>query len=147
MHITTHRYPACVLSLIAGTTLLVACGRDDQRTPGQKVDAVIAQAERKTNQAAASARDMGRDAKEAFATGTDAIANKAKDVAISAEVKALFARDTKLSAIAIDVDSSAGHVVLRGTAPDAVSRTHAAELARGVNGVTSVTNELKVRGG
>ena len=75
----------------------------------------------------------------------DVIGSKAKDMAITAEVKTRLARDSQLSALAINVDTNEGRVVLRGTAPDTAARTQATELARSVDGVQGVDNVLTVQ--
>jgi osmotically-inducible protein OsmY len=45
--------------------------------------------------------------------------DKVKDAAIITAVNAKIAGDPKLSVIRINVDTVNGHVLLRGTAPDA----------------------------
>jgi osmotically-inducible protein OsmY len=49
-----------------------------------------------------------------------------------------------LSGSRIEVSVQQGAVTLRGSVPDALAIARAAELASGVEGVTSVVNELKV---
>ena len=139
------RGTALVLPLLAGLSLLVACDRQDNRTVGQKTDQAVASAERKADEIGADARQAGRDARQAVGEAADAAANKSRDAAITAEVKARLVRDTQLSALAINVDTEAGRVVLRGSAPDTGSRSRATELARGVDGVVSVDNDLSVQ--
>ena len=139
------RLPAALLALLASTVMLSACGRDDNRSAGQKVDSAVATSERKASEVAAQTREAARDAKQAVITGADAMGNTAKDMAITAEVKSRLARDTQLSALAINVDTSSGKVVLRGNAPDTGSRGRATELARAVDGVVDVNNELTVQ--
>lgn len=161
---STHgRCAALVLSAIVGGTALSGCNRNDDRTVGQKVDAAIATTERKASEATAETREAGRDLRRAASDATgdarqaandatrdarqaaEAIGNKSKDVAITAEVKARLVKEPTLSALAINVDTSAGRVVLRGNAPDTASRSRATELARGVDGVVAVDNELNVQ--
>lgn len=139
------RANALVLPLLAGLSLLAACDRQDHRTVGQKTDQAVASAERKADQLGADMRQAGRDAKQAVGDAADTVANKSRDAAITAEVKGRLARDSTLSAMAINVDTEAGHVVLRGTAPDAAARGRATELARGVDGVVAVDNDLSVQ--
>jgi hyperosmotically inducible periplasmic protein len=69
----------------------------------------------------------------------------ASDMAITANIKTRLAADARLSALAINVDTTAGQVVLRGTAPDTAARTQASELARAVEGVVGVDNALTVQ--
>ena len=139
------RGSALVLPLLAAVSLLAACDRQDNRTVGQKTDQAVASAERKANEIGAEARQAGRDARQAMGDAADAVADKSRDAAITAEVKARLARDTQLSALAINVDTTSGRVVLRGTAPDTGSRSRASELARSVDGVVSVDNDLSVQ--
>lgn len=151
------RRAAIALPLVAALSVLAACDRGaDERTAGQKTDDAIASAERRADQAAAEMRQAGReaaadvreaarDAGQAVGNAADTVASKSRDAAITAEIKSRLARDTTLSALAINVDTEAGRVVLRGSAPDSSSRSRATELARGVDGVVSVANELAVQ--
>lgn len=125
--------------LLAAVTLLAACDRkDDSSTAGQKVDKAIASTERKATELGDRAREAGKDT-------ADAVATKARDLTITTSVNAKLAADDRLSALAINVDTVGGRVVLRGTAPDADSRTRATALAKGVEGVSEVTNEISVQ--
>jgi osmotically-inducible protein OsmY len=67
------------------------------------------------------------------------------DAAITASVAAGLAKDPDLSAIKIDVDTKAGAVSLKGPAPTAAAKARAEEIAKGVQGVTSVNNQLEVK--
>jgi len=69
-----------------------------------------------------------------------------KDAAITAAINAELARDQALSAIKVNVDTNAGKVLLRGTAPTALAREKATTLARHVDGVVSVDNQLQIGG-
>ncbi|MCL4183803.1 MAG: BON domain-containing protein [Burkholderiaceae bacterium] len=75
----------------------------------------------------------------------DASTSKAKDAMITTAINAELARDSKLSSLRIDVDTSNGNVALHGTAPDADSRERATQLASSVDGVKSVDNQLTVQ--
>jgi len=142
---TLIRSSATVLAL-AAATMLGACSRDDarsdvrtdNRTVGQQTDAAIATTERK-------ASEMATNISQGASNAADAVGSKAKDMAITAEVKTRLAGDTQLSALAINVDTNDGRVVLRGTAPDTAARTQATELARSVDGVLGVDNVLTVQ--
>jgi hypothetical protein len=135
-----------LLTLLAAAALLQACGRkDDDRTVGQKVDAVVSRTEQRAGEMKADATQAGRDAGQAISSTTDKVVGKAKDAAITAEVKAKLAGDSQLSALAINVDTVDGRVVLRGVAPDTASRSRATELARAVDGTSQVENELSVQ--
>ena len=92
-----------------------------------------------------STREAAGNVREGMGNAADAVANKSKDMAITAAVNARLAGDQRLSALSINVDTAGGRVVLRGTAPDTAARARAAELARSVDGVSEVNNELSVQ--
>jgi hyperosmotically inducible periplasmic protein len=145
---TLRRGGAVLLPLLASLSLLGACQRQDDRTDptiGQRTDQAVASAERKANEVAADVRQAGREARQAIGATADSVANKPRAAAITPEVKARLARDPAVSALAINVDTEGGRVVLRGSAPSGDARSRATELARGVDGVVSVDNDLTVR--
>jgi osmotically-inducible protein OsmY len=74
------------------------------------------------------------------------IGDKIDDAMITTSVKAEFAKDANLSAMKINVDTSQGRVVLKGSAPSNEAREHATTLAQNVKGVVAVDNQLKVGG-
>ena len=103
-----------------------------------------ADAMREGADATKDAGEMKADAKQAAATATEKVKGTASDVAITTEVNARLARDTQLSALRINVDTTEGQVVLNGSAPDAAARERARTLAVGVDGVRGVDNRLIV---
>lgn len=114
---------------------LAACNRaEEPRTAGEKVDVAVGKVK--------EAAEQARTATEQAAAGAKAAVT---DAAITASVKAELARDSELSALAIDVDTSEGRVALRGTAPNATARDRATRLAAAVEGVRSVENRLTVK--
>lgn len=140
------------LAAIATATMLAACQRNEGETAGQKVDGAIASAERQAEDAknrADAAADRANASADRAADKVGeigaAVGSKIEDAAITAGVNAELARDDKLSALRIDVDTSGGKVVLSGSAPDLASRDRASQLAAAVKGVTSVDNRLEVR--
>jgi hyperosmotically inducible periplasmic protein len=136
-----------MFTALAAALALSACNRtDDGKTAGQQVDSTVAKVEKKTDQMGADARAAGEKAKESTAGAMDTVAAKAKDAAITTSVNAELAKDAKLSALKINVDTVEGRVALRGTAPDADSRERASKLAKAVDGVKSVDNQLTVKG-
>ena len=66
------------------------------------------------------------------------------DAAIGAAVNAKIAQDKDLEASKIDVEVNNGSVVLRGSAPSDAAVLRAVSLAKGTDGVTSVTSELRI---
>lgn len=147
-----------LLAALAAAFALGACSRqDDGRSAGQKVDDTVARVEQKADQAKAevdaaaadakaSARDATADAKVAAANAGDKVAAAVNDATITTTVNAELAKDSTLSALKIDVDTSQGHVALRGTAPTAQAKERATQIAASVKGVTSVDNLLTVDG-
>jgi osmotically-inducible protein OsmY len=69
----------------------------------------------------------------------------ASDATITAKVKSKFVADDQLKAHEINVDTKNGIVTLRGSVADPNAKDRAAVVAREVDGVTSVNNELIVR--
>lgn len=129
-------------------------------TTGQAPDAVVTRTDRDAaevardgttgasqagSEMATDAREAGREAGQAIGNATDAAVDKTKDIAITTAINAKLAADDRLSALKIDVDTDNGRVVLRGTAPDTASRNRATDLARTVDGVSDVNNELSVQ--
>jgi osmotically-inducible protein OsmY len=67
------------------------------------------------------------------------------DVAITTAVRARFAEDKTVSALAISVETLNGTVQLSGFAKSAAEKMQAENIARGVNNVKSVRNDIVVR--
>lgn len=67
------------------------------------------------------------------------------DATITTRVKARFAEDPKVSAMAISVETLKGAVQLAGFAKSASERSNAEMIARGVPGVSRVINDIAVR--
>lgn len=145
-----------LLAALAAAFALGACSRDDDgRTAGQKVDDTVARVDQKADQvksdmdraaadAKVSAREATADAKVAAADAGDKVATAVNDATITTTVNAELAKDSTLSATKIDVDTSQGHVALRGTAPTLQAKERATQIAASVKGVTRVDNLLTV---
>lgn len=145
------------LVAFAASMALVACGRADEPTPGEKLDAAIATTAERTEaakaelgQAVDAARVDAQVAADRAAAAIDKATGEAgqalTDAGITTSIHAELAKDPALRTLKIDVDTRAGKVVLRGTAPSTDARERAARLAQGVRGVTTVDNLLDVRG-
>lgn len=67
------------------------------------------------------------------------------DSAITAAVKAKFVENKQVDAIAISVETLNGTVMLSGFAKNDTERVTAESLARSVNGVKTVKNQIVVR--
>ena len=139
-------YSQSAAALAVATLISIsACDqRKDDRTVGQKVDSAIATAEQKTDKAAAEMKKDTAAARESTGKAVDAVGSKVKDAAITTGINAELARDATLSALKIDVDTNGGKVAMHGTAPDAAARERATQLAKKVDGVVSVDNQLQI---
>lgn len=156
--LTSQRPAHRIASILAVSALalgLSACNKTDDPTVGQRLDSGV----EKTEQAAADARaktenamnnaesKMDQSAANAEASARDATAsvkNSIDDATITAKVNATLAKDPDLSAVKIDVDTVGGKVTLNGPAPTTVARDRAETLAKSVEGVTAVNNQLVV---
>ena len=133
-----------------------------QAAAPQRNDAVVVQnqnqvatrsdAERTLDGARDTARDVGQDVKQAGERASQdlrqagsEVHDKVTDAVITTAVNAELAKDKSLSATKIDVDTEAGRVALRGTAPSSTARERATQLALAVKGVVSVDNQLTVQ--
>ena len=69
------------------------------------------------------------------------------DAAISTKVKAKFADDKQVSAMRIQVETLKGEVQLSGFASSQAEKERAGQIARSVDNVTRVRNNIVVRSG
>ena len=67
------------------------------------------------------------------------------DATITTRVKAKFAEDPAVSAMAISVETLRGTVQLSGFAKSATEKSHAEKIARSTSGVKGVKNDIVVR--
>lgn len=131
---------------LVGVLSLTACDKKhEEPTVGQKLDSTIDKIDQKTEQAKAEIKSEAAAARESTSQTVDAAGAKLKDATISTSVKAELVKDSSLSALQIDVDTTNGIVSLHGTAPSSVARERATELAKKVDGVFSVDNQLQVK--
>lgn len=146
---------ASILAVSALALGLSACGKNEEPTVGQRLDSAV----EKTEQAAADARvkaestmQNAENKMEQSAANAEASAKQAAtdakgaidDAAITAKVNASLAKDPDLSALKINVDTVNGKVTLNGPAPTTVARDRAETIAKAVDGVTAVNNQLVV---
>lgn len=131
---------------LAASALVVACGKSEDATLGERVDSATEQVQQSANQLGQDARQAGQELKAAGSDAVDTIAQGAADAAITAKVNAALAADTQLSALGIDVDTTNGRVSLQGKAPNAEARARATTLASAIEGVVQVDNRLTVEG-
>ena len=152
VHVRHLAFPLSALALAA----LVGCGREENRaaTPTDRDTAVARversgetaadKAERGLDKAATATREAAHDAKTASRDAAHDVGDKVSDAVITTSVNAALAKDDRLSALKIDVDTSDGRVMLKGSAPTAADRDRATQIAQGVKGVSRVDNQLRV---
>lgn len=67
------------------------------------------------------------------------------DAAITTKVKAAFVRDPMVKALEVKVDTYKGTVQLSGFVNTSAEKAMAEQIARGVNGVTNVQNNIALK--
>ncbi|MGH8855172.1 MAG: BON domain-containing protein [Telluria sp.] len=67
------------------------------------------------------------------------------DAVITTKVKAAFAADPNVKATEVNVETFKGDVQLSGFVADPNDAKRAVEIARGVKGVSSVKNDIRVK--
>jgi hyperosmotically inducible protein len=79
-------------------------------------------------------------------SGAAYAAGEASEAMITTKVKAALAKEkpSTLAKVHVNTDKS-GTVVLTGTAKSAADKTRAESVAKGIEGVTSVTNNIEVK--
>jgi hyperosmotically inducible periplasmic protein len=80
-------------------------------------------------------------------SSTNSVSQATKDATLTAKVKSALAADVGLSTVSINVDSSGNTVTLKGNVDSADKKKRAEEVARKVDGVATVRNELTVKSG
>lgn len=67
------------------------------------------------------------------------------DATITTKVKTAFVRDEVVKAMQVEVTTFKGHVQLSGFVDTATQKTRAGQIAKGIAGVTDVTNNISVK--
>jgi osmotically-inducible protein OsmY len=81
----------------------------------------------------------------AVTRGQETVGAYVDDTVITSTVKSRFIEDTQVSAAAISVETLNGTVMLSGFAKSNLERNAAENIARRVNGVKLVKNEIAIR--
>ncbi|WP_442975550.1 hypothetical protein, partial [Salmonella enterica] len=83
---------------------------DPHTTTGQKIDNAQASAERGMHNAGEAVKDAAHDAAQATKNAAAEVGDKVADARITTTVNAELAKDAKLSAMKINVDTADGRV-------------------------------------
>lgn len=81
----------------------------------------------------------------AVTRGQESVGAYVDDTGITTLVKARFFEDKDVAGTSISVETLNGTVMLSGFAKSSLERSKAETIARGVNGVKSVKNEIAIR--
>lgn len=81
----------------------------------------------------------------AVTRGQETVGAYIDDATITTKIKSRFIEDLKVDASAISVETLKGTVMLSGFAKSDEERSAAERIARNVNGVVAVKNEIAVR--
>jgi osmotically-inducible protein OsmY len=81
----------------------------------------------------------------AVTRGQETVGAYVDDSTITTQIKGRFFENKQVDATAISVETLKGTVMLSGFAKNSTEKTTAESIARGVNGVRSVRNEIVVR--
>ena len=81
----------------------------------------------------------------AVSRGQETVGAYVDDATITARVKSRFVESPQVDAASISVETLNGTVMLSGFAKSTTEKAAAEELARSVNGVKSIKNEIAVR--
>lgn len=128
--------------LNATLTLLAALGALPA-TAGEATQ----QAGKTVEQAQQQAGELAKQAKQKAASTGASLQQGTQDAWIDGKLEAIYALNSQLDALDIDTDVERGVVMLSGTVETRVERDLAGELARAVEGVQDVVNELEIASG
>lgn len=98
------------------------------------------EAKEESKEAARDAKDQSRDARDAVGTAGEAVT----DGWITTKVKGSFVGEDALDNSDIDVDTNDGVVTLSGTVASEAGRARALAIAKKIEGVKSVKDNLKI---
>ena len=132
------------IGAVVASVALAGCNKPDRDAAKNSADQAVAQADDKAHEVGANVKDAARDVAQDAKGGAQQMGDKIDDAVITASVKTEIAKDSELSALKINVDTSGGNVALRGTAPSLAAKEQATTLASGVKGVASVDNQLSI---
>ncbi|MBF6631938.1 MAG: BON domain-containing protein [Comamonas sp.] len=143
---------AHVMAISALALGLAACGPNNGETAGQKLDNSIERTEQAADNARVEADRAAQAAGQKMDNAVDASKNAANDAmavageaGTTAKVNAALIGDPELSALKINVDTVGSTVTLNGEAPSQSAKDRATDIAKAVEGVTSVNNLLTVK--
>jgi osmotically-inducible protein OsmY len=141
---TTARF-ATAIALALG---LAACNQQQPAEKlGRNIDRAAEGAGQQMEKAADAAHQQFNQTKAAVGEKAAEAGKALDDATVTARVKSALIAEPGVKSLAIDVDTKDGIVTLHGTTDTLANRDNATRLAAGVEGVKSVTNNLKIISG
>lgn len=135
-----------VAAISALLLLTAGCDRkDENQTAGQTLDNTVAETRQESHEAANNAANNANSAANTVEQTTDNAVQAVDDATITASIKAKLVADDELKAIDINVDTNGGAVTLTGAAPNPAAIDRATTIAKSVDGVSNVNNQLTVK--
>lgn len=129
------------LSLVSSLAVFATgCDRDNEPA----ATTADTTAEQNYDNAVADARQGTEDMGTTLEQKADQAGQAIDDAAITTTIKGKYLADDTLKGLDISVDTDQGVVMLTGSVQDQAARDHATDIAKGVDGVVSVNNELKI---
>ena len=125
-----------VLTLVSSFALL-ATGCDKKpadQTAGERMDNAVEQTKQGT-------QDLG----DKIENKADQAGQAIDDTAITTAIKGKYVADDTLKGLDISVETTHGVVMLTGSVQSDAAKELATTIAKGVDGVTSVNNELTIK--
>ncbi len=123
-----------VAAVSAMVLLSAGCDRKEDTTAGEKVDNTIANTEQEAKTAANTVENKA-----------ESVGQTIDDAAITTALKGKYVLDDELKAHDINVDTVNGVVTLTGAAPSQAAIDRATSIAKTVDGVKDVQNQLTVK--
>jgi len=123
-----------VAAVSAMVLLGAGCDRKEDTTAGEKLDNAVANTQQEAKTAA-----------NAVENKTENVGQTIDDAAITTALKGKYVLDDELKAHDINVDTVNGVVTLTGAAPSQGAIDRATTIAKSVDGVKDVQNQLTVK--
>lgn len=138
-----------ITSVVAVSTIVLlgaGCDRKEgDTTAREKVDNAVTTTEQGAQDAGNTAANTADNAAHTAANTTASAGQSIDDAAITTALKGKYVLDPDLKAIDIKVDTVNGVVTLTGTVPSPAAVDKATTVAKTVDGVKDVQNQLTVK--
>lgn len=129
------------LLMVAG---LAACNRSDRENVSQETSEAASAVGQSMENAASDARAATASAMDSASGAMNNAGQAIDDATVTTKVKAALLADETVKGLNINVDTKDGVVTLKGNT-DTTQKTRAEEIAKTVEGVKSVENQLTAK--